>query len=126
MKTVQNPAMMRIAQLPASQEAQRVSEALRIPPIQLTLEPLPILLQLLLWAKEEADRYHLDPTPMEEALDLFWFLLDDRRIEQAIVLLLGVDDPETELPREMSVLTTEYQLVEAMQKMAANMVRAAA
>lgn len=65
------------------------------------LDWIPSVLQLAQWAVEEADTYNLDSRGAEPILNdlVSWTMMGEPL--PAVLLLLDVDDEETEIPPEM-------------------------
>jgi hypothetical protein len=81
----------------------------------------PVLTHLMFWAADEAQAFKLAPRPIERALEI----MAGMPPKSAIMTLLDVDDPETEMPIELVGLETPEAVAGAMQQLAINLVRRA-
>jgi hypothetical protein len=99
-----------ISKWPASQEAERL---LRLTDAD-TVPGMTPMLAMLMWAVEDgADQYKIDPGQAPMILeDLLYRAMFSPM--QAVTDLLGVDDPEEELPGGMTEIVTRPQAAKFM------------
>lgn len=89
--------VQQIEKLPASRQAVN-----QLAELGITIQDwIPSVLQLAQWAVEEAPTYKLDAAEAEPVLNDLMAWAQTGKPGQATLLLLDVDDPETEVPPEL-------------------------